>query len=465
MRTFMRNPLLAIAVLAKAALLLAVASFSQLSMAQQEFSCAGMPYLDVGERRLRALDQSVNRRLESPRYLLNPFPPEDEPDAILPEPDPVGAIRELNDVRTDRLQSHERAEVFNLFAYAHYLNDNIPQALNFYKQTIAEEGANGPLVERNLKTIAQLNMLNDDFREALQYYINWACLRLQKPDTFLASRDYSDLANIYYRIDDLDQALFYIEKAIGMEESAGNIGRENWYSMQRSFYYQKENVPAVITVLKKLIVYYPNVKYWRELGGMFSELEDSRSQLAAYHLAYLQGGLETEGQMKGLSYLMIAAGAPYEGANLMIEGIDSGLIEADEDVMRAVGSAFYQAREMDKALPWMERAAEEGGEGEAYGGLAGIYSSLLRYEDAVRTGNEALRLGDLNRPDQIKMAIGAAHAALREYDDAIETFRTITDSRSTRSANDWIRYAASEKEREAQIRASGIDLDNILGNF
>jgi|GEM_PF-1377132 len=463
MRTFLRNPLLVTAVLTKAAILLAVASLSQLSMAQQEFSCVGQPYMDVGERRLRALDQAVNRRLETPRYLLNPFPPEDEPDAILPEPDPVAAINELNDLRTDRLQSHERAEVYNLFAYAHYLNDDVPQSLEYYKRTIAEEGANGPLVVRNLKTISQLNQLDDDFNEALKYFINWACVRQVNPDNQLSSRDYAELAIIYYRIDDLDQALFYTEKAIVMEEDAGNIGRENWYSMQRSIYYQKENVPAVITVLKKLIVLYPNVKYWRELGGMFSELEDTRSQLAAYHLAYLQNGLETEGQMKGLSYLMIAAGAPYEGANLMIEGINNGLIEESEDVMRAVGSAFYQAREMDMALPWMERAAEAGGEGEAYGGLAGIYSSLLRYEDTIRVGNEALRLGDLNRPDQIKMAVGAAHAALREYDDAVESFRSITDSRSTRAAGDWVRYATSEKNRDAQIRASGIDLDAILG--
>jgi len=354
MRTFLRNPLLVTAVLTKAAILLAVASLSQLSMAQQEFSCVGQPYMDVGERRLRALDQAVNRRLETPRYLLNPFPPEDEPDAILPEPDPVAAINELNDLRTDRLQSHERAEVYNLFAYAHYLNDDVPQSLEYYKRTIAEEGANGPLVVRNLKTISQLNQLDDDFNEALKYFINWACVRQVNPDNQLSSRDYAELAIIYYRIDDLDQALFYTEKAIVMEEDAGNIGRENWYSMQRSIYYQKENVPAVITVLKKLIVLYPNVKYWRELGGMFSELEDTRSQLAAYHLAYLQNGLETEGQMKGLSYLMIAAGAPYEGANLMIEGINNGLIEESEDVMRAVGSAFYQAREMDMALPWMD---------------------------------------------------------------------------------------------------------------
>ena len=254
---------------AKAAILLSVISFSQTGLAQSEFSCAGMPHMDVHERRLRALDQTVNRRLESPRYLLNPYPPEDDPDAILPDPDPVAAIDELDDINTSRLESHEKAEIFNLYAYANYLNDNLSQALNYYLQTIAEEGANGPLVERNLKTIAQLNMLEDDFRTALGYYINWACVRAAKTQVpvseVLTSREYSEIANIYYRLDDLPQALYYIEVAINMEEAAGNIGRETWYSMQRSLYYQQDDIPSVIAVLKKLIVYYPNVKYWREL--------------------------------------------------------------------------------------------------------------------------------------------------------------------------------------------------------
>lgn len=457
--------LLRILLVAKAALVLLLLSFTSQSVAQASFSCAGMPYMDVHERRLRALDQAVNRRLEAPRYMLNPFPPEDDPDAVLPDPDPVGAINELRDVRTDRLQSHEKAEVFNLFAYAHYLNDNIPESLNYYVQTIREDGANGPLVERNLKTIAQLNMLDDDFQTALQYYMNWACVRAAKTQVsvleVLTAREYSELSNIYYRLDDLPNALAYIETAINLEENEGRIGRENWYSMQRSLYYQRNDITSTVEVLKKLIVYYPNVKYWRELGGMFSELEDTDSQLAAYYAAYLQQGLETEGQMKGLGYLMISAGAPYEGAQIMIEGIESGLIEEDEETMRAVGSALYQAREMDQALPWMERAAEAGREGEAYAGLTGIYAGLLRHEDAIRVGQEALRLGDLNNPDQIRMVIGGAQAALRRYDDAIETFEEIRDSRSTRAARDWIRYATSERDREAQIRASGIDLENL----
>ena len=448
-------------VLVKIALFFAMTFMSQQTLAQEDFSCVGMPYMDSKERPLRALEQQLNRRLAEPRDLLNPLPPEDDLDAVLPDPDPIAAIAALDRIRTDRLESHEKAEIYNLYAYAYYLADNISEALRYYKLTIAEEDANGSLIERNLKTIAQLSMVEDNFDDALSFYINWACLRLLNPEISLTPRDYSDLASIYYRKDEFDQALHFIEKSIDIEESEGEPARESSYSMQRSLYFQKNDIPAVLEILKKMVVYYPNVKYWREMGGMFSELEDTDSQLAAFLVAYLQGGLESEGQVKGLGYLMIGAGAPREGAIIIEKGIDDGLIEEDEEVMRAIGSAYYQARQMDKALPWMERAAEAGGKGEAYGGLAGIYTSLLRFEDAIRTGNQALRLGDVNRPDQVKMTIGAAEVSLRRYDDAIDTFRSITDSRSRNAADSWVAYTTAEKEREEQIRASGIDLENL----
>lgn len=451
-------------VLVKLSLLFAVVFVSQQAFSQQvsreDFSCEGMPYMDVGERRIIALEQQLNRQLANPRNLLNPVPPEDDPDAEVPDPNPVAAIAALDRIRTDRLESHEKAEIYNLYAYSHYLTENIIESLRYYKLSIEEEGANGPLVVRNLKTIAQLSMLEDKFDDALDFYINWACIRLLNPEVSLSANDYGDLARIHYRRDEFNQALSYIEKSIDLEEVGGEPARESSYSMQRSIYYQQNDIPAVLEILKKMVVYYPNVRYWREMGGMFSELEDTESQLATFLVAYLQGGLDTAGQVKGLGYLMIGAGAPYEGAVIMEKGIDEGLIEEDEEVMRAIGSAYYQARELEKALPWMERAAEEKGEGEAYGGLAGIYTSLLQYEDAIRTGNQALRL-DVNRPDQVKMTIGAAEVALRRYDDAIATFRSITDSRSRDAAQSWIRYSNAEKEREAQIRASGIDLENL----
>ncbi len=427
----------------------------------QDFTCTNVQYAESLERRLRALDQAVARDLEEPRELLQPTPPEDDPDAVLPEPNPAAAVAEMDDeIRIDRLASHEAAEVYNLYAYAYYLLEDNGRAIINYERVLEEEGANGSLVVRTLKTLAQLHMIQEQFPRALDRYVNWACLR-QLQGSNIGAEEYAQIATIYYRMEDRASALDFINRAITLNEDAGNIGKENWYSMKRSILYLEGDIPGVIDVIRKLIVYYPNVKYWRELGGMYSEMEDPRRQLASYHLAYLQNGLETEGQLKGLGYLYIAAEAPYLGAEIMVEGIENGLIEEDEEIYRAIGSAYYQSREMEKALPWMERAAEASEDGEAYGRLANIYLSLGRYEDAIRAGGEAVTRGDLNRRDQVLMTVGSALHGLREYDRAIAEFRKIRDDRSTNAARQWITFVESEKERDRQLRASGIDLDNL----
>ena len=429
--------------------------------AQTEFTCESAPYQETLERRLRALDVSVARDLEEPREFLSPTPPEDNPDAVLPDPNPQAAIDSMNDeIRIDRLASHEKAEVYNLYAFAYYMLEDNARALQYYNRILAEDGANGSLIVRTLKTIAQLNMLEENYRPALDTYINWACLR-QIQGSPIGAEEYSQIATIYYRLEDLRTALFYIEKSISMTEAEGGIGKENWYSMQRSILYQQNDIPGVLRVLKKLVVYYPNVKYWREMGGMFSEMEDTRNQLAAYHLAYLQDGLETESQYKGLGYLYIASGAPFEGAEIMVEGIELGIIEETEEVYRTIGSAYYQAREMDQALPWMEKAAAASEDGEAYGRLANIYLSLARLEDAVRAGREAVDRGGLSRRDQVLLTIGSALHGLKRYDDALQQFGFIRDDRSTAAKNSWINFVQAEKERDAQLRASGIDLDSL----
>lgn len=425
--------------------------------AQSEFSCAGNPYADVNERRLRALDQTLARQLDPVRNALSPMPPEDQPNAPVPDPNPQEALRLINNnIRIDRLESHEKAEIYNLLAYAYYLVDDNARALQNYKNVIAEEGANGPLVTRTLRTIAQLEMIDENYRESLGYYINWACMR-----ETIGAEEYSQIAMIYYRLEDMNQALFYTERAINMVEATGGVGRENWYSMQRSIYYQRGNVPKVVEILKKMVVYYPNPRYWRELGGMFSELEDSTNQLAAYHLAYLQGGIDNESQLKGIGFMLIAAGAPYQGAKLLEDAVAKEQIEPTEDVLRTIGSAYYQAKEMDRALPWMERAAAASNDGEAYGRLAGVLFSLQRYQEAVNAGQEAVRRGGLSRSDQVLLTVGGALHAMKQYDEAIVQFRRINDNRSARARDSWITFVESERTRDQQLRDSGIDLDNL----
>ena len=411
----------------------------------------------VKTTKVKAMRQKVAKQLDPARICLAPEPEVEggEP----PKPDAACALRVLDKVRTDKLAGHEKAEIWNLYGYTYFLLENQARAKEYYSRVVNEPEANVPLRNRTLKTVAQLHMIDEEFDLALRFYQDWMSYQ-----EILGAPDYALLSTIYYNLDDRDNALKHIETAIEMREAAGKIGQENWYSIQRSIYYQRSNFRKVITILEKLIVNYPNVRYWRELGGMFAELEETSNQLSAYATAYIQNGLTSGSQIVGLAYMYIGADAPYKAAQILIDGFESGDVEQTEKNLQITGSALYQAAELKQALPWMEKAASKAVDGESYSRLAGIYVDLERYKDSVRTATEAIRRGGVRRLDLVYMTKGNAEFNLKRYDDAIKSFRKIKDERSTKSANDWIRYVRNERKRDKQLRDSGIDLDKILAS-
>lgn len=204
--------------------------------------------------KVKAMSQKLAKRIEPARLCLAPQP-EKEGDPV-PDPDPQCALETLNKVRTDKIAGHERAEIFNLFGYTYFLLENQAKTKEYYLRVVNEPEANAPLRNRTLKTVAQLHMMDEQYDQALKYYEEWMSFQ-----EILGAPDYALLATIYYNLDDRNAALENIEIAIEMRESVGKIGQENWYAIQRSIYYQRSDYRKVISILNKLIVNYPNVRY------------------------------------------------------------------------------------------------------------------------------------------------------------------------------------------------------------
>ncbi len=432
-------------------LLLAFTAINVIAQEQEE-----RRFEDVATQRVKALSQSTANALTPVREALAPEP--EVEGAEPPDPNPQLALQEIRKINMSRIPGHEKAEVNAIYGYIYYLLEDNQRSKEAYRAVIDEPEANAPLVLRTMKTLAQLHLVDEEYRRALDLYLEWMSYQ-----EIIDPNDHALVSIIYYQLEDLPNSLEHIEIAIGMREANGEIGQENWYSIQRSIHYQQGNIDKTIEILKKLIVYYPSTRYWRELGGMYAELERTPEQMAAYDLAWLQDGLESEGQIMGLAYMYISAGAPYQAAEIIKQGFDKGIVEQTEINLQTLGSALYQSRSLQEALPWMERAAEKADGGESFGRLAGIYVELERYEDALRVANEAIRRGGMRRPDLVRMQAGNALFNMYRYDEAIRMFEGIRDERSRKAASDWVKYVENERERERQLRASGIDMSVIRG--
>ena len=100
----------------------------------------------------------------------------------------------------------------------------------------------------------------------------------------------------------------------------------------------------------------------------------------------------------------------------------------------------------------MEKAAELSDKGELYTRLGNVYLDSDEHKKAIGAVKKGLSKGGVKRPDSARLVLGMAHFNLGDYNSAKKAFREADkDERSEKYARQWIRYIASEEERQREM--------------
>ena len=345
------------------------------------------------------------------------------------------------------LNSYELANVYNLYAFLRYSAEDYKGALNYYKQVVVQPDI--PLaMEINTKfTVAQLYFVQEQWRPGIDALLEWFELS-DKPN----ATAYILLAQGYYQVKDFDSALNNVETAIAMYEGEGKLPKEQWYNLARFLYFDKNDIDNALSTLYTLIEYYPKKQYWVQASHLYGEKKNEPKQLAMMETAYLQGLLDKSSEVVQVAYLYLNAEVPYPAAQVMEQGFKDELVEEKSKNYELTGSAWRQAQEVAKAIPNMEKAAELSDKGELYTRLGNVYLDSDEHKKAIGAVKKGLSKGGVKRPDSARLVLGMAHFNLGDYNSAKKAFRDAAkDERSEKYARQWIRYIASEEERQREM--------------
>ncbi len=345
------------------------------------------------------------------------------------------------------LNSYELANVYNLFAFLAYATDDYPQSLRYYQQVISQPDI--PLaMEINTRfTIAQLHFVQEQWQQGIDAMLIWFDLN-EKPN----AGAYVLLAQGYYQVKRYDLALDNVETAISMHEGEGKLPKEQWYNLARFLYFDKEDLDSALDVLNTLIIYYPKKQYWVQASHLYGEKKEEEKQLALMEAAYEQGFLDRSSELVSMAYLYLNAEVPYYAGSVIEKGFEDELVEGKSKNYELGGSAWAQAREVEKSIPMMEKAAAKSDEGELYVRLGNVYLDGDQFTKAADSVSKGLKKGGVKRPDQARLVLGMAYFNLGEYNRARKAFRDAgKDKRSAKYAKQWIAYVTSEEERQREL--------------
>jgi len=361
----------------------------------------------------------------------------------------MACARELLDrVREmSNLNSYEIAQMWNFYAFIYFTQDNYREATRAYENVLQQPELPLGLETTTMFTLTQLYFQEERFEESLGMLDRWFALTpTPAPDPYILK------AQIYYSLERFQEGIEPTRTAIQIAMEQNRELRENWYRLLNVFYYELEDFPNVIDVLGTMIEMWPKREYFIQLSAMYGQEGDEGRQLALFETAYEAGWLARSSEIVNLSQLLLQADIPYKAAKILEKGLEDGIVESTEANWRVLAQAWQLAQEDEEAIPALSRAAGLADDGVLDVRLAQSHQNLAQWQDCVDAARSGMRKGDLRRPDQANMILGACLFELGEFNEARTAFEVAEkDSRSRTGARSWIQYVNAEEDRERQL--------------
>jgi len=376
---------------------------------------------------------------------------------VLEEENFVESLAMLKDIESSSKtckKPYEQTQNWKFQGYVYFSLDDFDGAIRSYQRVIDGEGTPDDLRLDTRYTLAQLYTAEERYAEAAKELETWMA-----ESTVVGNDARGLLAQIYYQLNRKADALRMIELAIADVESKGKLPKERWWSLQRVLYYEKNDYKRVTAILEQLVKHYPKWTYWKQLGGMYGEQEREMDRLVASELVYLNGELDKESQVMSVAYMYLGQDVPYRAARIIEQGMEDDIIERNAKNLEVLGTAWYQAKDLSRALKALESASKYSDSGNLQSRIAGIYLDLGRDKKAYQAARKAAKKGSIKRPDSNYLIMGNALINLHCYKDAISAFRkslkVAKTKKDKRYPTQWIKFADVEGTRLGKLRELG----------
>ena len=387
------------------------------------------------------------------------------------DPDWVEARRILTELLNmrDELKSYDRSVMWNYWGYIYFSDEDYDQAMYAYEQLLKEPEATIPLRTSSLLTLAQLNLVKENWDKGIRLILQW----MEEVETVTA-QSYYLLASAYFQKEDYVRARSSMEEAIRLAEVEGYRPRENWYVLlaacfnelkDRKIISEAYSLEQQLGIYEILVNYYPKKLYFLQLGGTYQQMDREEDYMITLKAAFDKDLLDKEGEYLALAQLLLISKNPYWAAQVLVAGQNKKTIIVNKETnkeelvpvikdteknLKLLADSWRMAQEIDKAIPVLEKAAKMSKDGDTYILLGNLYLFEDRIEESIRAIEAGLKKPKVKSRSQAQLVLGQAHFEIENFEEAKKQFRAAArdkDKRIKKTANSWIKYAENEEVR------------------
>jgi predicted Zn-dependent protease len=342
------------------------------------------------------------------------------------------AANQLSYLQTVTTNAYEAAVVRELTSDLYISRGDYANALQSL-QPVVQQGILPPGEQREAQlTLGKLLVAGGQYQQGADMLRNSLGQETPSPDVLMA------LAQAYAQSGQCRQAVPEAKRAIDttVEPPA------EWYQLMVSCLYQEHDYAGAAEQLEALLSHYPEqTQYWSQLGQAYAQSGDASKALAVYALMYRQGLIRQTQDYLSLASLYTQNNVPYQAAQVLQEGLQSGAVPASEANYMLLAGAWQDAGDLDRAVAALGEAEKQSKSGDALVAQAQIYTQRHEWFSAIDTAKKAIAKGNLKRPGRAWLLQGIAQVQNRQYDDGTASLREAVKYDDVRAqAEAWLHY-------------------------
>jgi Tfp pilus assembly protein PilF len=342
----------------------------------------------------------------------------------------------LDKLRIRSLNANEKTKLYTLRAFVSLARQDFTAAKEFFELTIAEKFLDAEKSADLRFKIALICMQQEKWAEAVENLNRW--FKLEKDPN---SSAYYLLALAYWQSDDIDSSLTPAMKAVALTEKP----QESWLKLLLAIRLTRKEYEETIPLLDQMIRRYPRKTYWLQLSTLHGALGNYEESLIPLQLAYTQGMLTEDSEIRRLAELLLYLELPYRAADVMRSGLESNVVDEDSEYYELLSNSWIMAREYDRAVTPLVRAAELAEGGRIYQRLAEVHIQQERWPEAAEALGLALEKGDLPNPGQATLLMGIVLYSQERPETALGWFdKAKAFPESEQEAGAWVKHIQRE---------------------
>lgn len=360
--------------------------------------------------------------------------------AAITNKDFATALRKINQLRGSTLNCYEEGAVLKLGAFIKLENGDRRGAAQDLLSALNKGYIPAKDRSQTFFNLAQIYLQENDHTQALNYMGQWINSGA-RPDRTQKWQ----LAVLNQKAGKLNEAIKWAEE---VKRDDGSNFKQEVYDFL-IFLYNKTGQKAKLSALvEDLLVREPtNRKYWDIISGGYFQDNQERKAFEVQKAMYLGGILKQEDELLRIVNFYNRFNAPYHGARVLEKEMNAGRISGSLKNLELLANLYQVAREHEKAIPVIQKAAAAGGGGAMYERLGRSYADLQNWSKAEDAMKQAINAGGLKDKGTAWVLIGQSRYEREDRAGAREAFRTA----GNRAGRSWLEFMDAEVATAAAL--------------